>query len=151
MSDAPLSTSRTLLPTPRRRWRSLLLALVIFFCGIIAGGAATVVVIAHRIHTVIRSPEALPERLTTRISQHLGLTSAERERVSTVLEQHQVRLLSIRREVQPRVMTELDAMRADIAAAIDPSRREKWNATYESFVDNWLPPTPASVLPSTQP
>jgi hypothetical protein len=137
------------LPTTSRRplWRTLLLAALIFIAGGITGGAATVIVIVRRLHAVIQTPESLPDRLTARLTRHLGLTEDERARVHATLVKHQVNLLAMRREMQPKVMAELDQIRIDIGAEIDPARRAKLDATYETFIDNFVPPLPATTQP----
>lgn len=136
------------LPTTSRRplWRTLLLAALIFIAGGLTGGAATVIVVARRIHTIVQSPESLPDRLTYRLTRHLGLTEDEQSRVHATLVKHQINLMAMRREMQPKVMAELDQIRIDIGAEIDPARRAKLDATYQSLIDNWMPP-----LPATQP
>jgi hypothetical protein len=139
----------TTLPTSSRRplWRTLLLAALIFIAGGITGGATAAIVIARRIQVVIKSPELLPDRLTSRLTRHLDLTEAEQARVHATLVKHQPRLMELRREMQPKVMAELDQIRIDIGAEIDPSRRAKLDATYESFLDNFVPPLPPTARP----
>jgi hypothetical protein len=55
-------------------------------------------------------------------------------------------LEAIRRDVQPRVVAELDRLEEQIAAVLDQGQREQWHQVFEQLRKTWIP-----LLPKTSP
>ncbi|HVX86834.1 MAG TPA: hypothetical protein VH253_18775 [Phycisphaerae bacterium] len=123
----------------------LLLVCVVFGAGMVVGAGGTIVVITHRLRHLVQHPEELPDRLTARLSARLHLSAQQRQRVHALLVEHQARLTAIRRDVQPQVQRELDALHADIAHTLDAAQKRSWDALYGDLRDNWLPPLPPAA------
>jgi len=127
---------------------SLILALVIFGGGFVVGAGTAVVVAVRRVQHAIHHPEEAPARMTARLKRKLDLTDAQTVRVLAILTERQEAFQAIRREVQPRVLAELEQTRDQIAAALDPPQQAQWRRMYADLRARWLPdppPAPASA------
>lgn len=142
------SNSLTIPPRPRR-WLRLLAALLIFGAGMICGGGLTVMVAVHRIDQAIRHPEEAPARITKYLTRRLDLNPDQAEQVEQLIAARQLRLQNIRREVQPRVESELNELKAQIDHVLTPDQQVKWDQVFDDALDRWLPPPPPA--PATQP
>ena len=128
---------------PRRpRWRMLLLATLIFVSGLIVGGGLTLIRVRHGAMWAIHHPEEAPPRIAAHLRWKLGLSDAQTQQVEQIVRKRQQALQAIRREVQPRVMIELDRVEAEIAATLDDSQRTKWHALFTKLRERWIPPPP---------
>jgi hypothetical protein len=131
------------LPAPRpRRWRSLLLALLIFVSGAIVGGGLTVIRARHGAWWAIHHPEEAPPRIAAHLRWKLGLSDDQTQQVEAIVRKRQQALQAIRREVHPRVMAELDRVEADIDYVLNDSQRAKWHALFTKLRERWIPPLP---------
>lgn len=124
----------------RSRWRGWLIALLIFAGGAAFGAGVTLVVSVRVIQQAIQHPERAPARLTARIAKRLDLSVAQRRQVLQILTQRQRALQQIRREVQPRVETQLSQLDADISTVLDARQQAEWKQMLSSVRENWLPP-----------
>lgn len=138
-------------PKRRRRWVTVLLALVIFGAGFVGGGGTAVLVIVRRVQHTLRHPGEAPRRITRRLQRRLKLTDEQAEKVLAVVTRRQQALLAIRREVQPRVLTEIEGAYADVADLLDDAQRDRWRRIYDSLRSQWLPPLPPPAAPATRP
>jgi hypothetical protein len=135
-------------PTPRRRrWKTWLLALLIFLAGGIVGGVLTAGAIFRSVHRAIAHPEEAPQRITARLSRRLDLTDDQREKVHQIIASRQQSLLEIRRDVQPRVETQLEQLESEIAAVLNAKQQDEWRTMVNTFRNTWLPPV--APLPTT--
>jgi hypothetical protein len=131
------------LPAPRpRRWRSLLLALLIFVSGATVGGGLTLIRVRHGMWWAIQHPEEAPPRIAAHLRGKLGLSDDQTEQVEAIVRKRQRALQAIRREVHPRVMAELDRVEADIDYVLNDSQRAKWHALFAKLCERWIPPLP---------
>ncbi len=123
----------------RCRWRTVLLALLLFGTGFIAGGAVGVAGVVQRAQHNLQHPEEVPPRLTHFLTRKLKLTDAQQTQVQAILTQRQAALLALRQEVLPQVRAELDGAKADIDAVLDAQQRERWQELYAQMSAKWLP------------
>jgi len=134
--------SQPLPPAPRRRWLTVLLLLVIFFSGSVLGGGGMFVFLRNRALHVLHHPEDGPARMANRLRSKLGLSAEQTRQVEEILRQRQLALQAIRREVQPRVVAELNEVERQIAAVLDDAQQEKWHAIFTRLCDTWIPDVP---------
>jgi hypothetical protein len=139
--DRPLPAA---LPAPprRRRWLSLLLTLVVFVSGLILGGGAVGISIRNQLLSAIHHPERQPAVIAARLRRSLRLSPEQTQQVEQILTARQAALDSIRREVQPRVVGELDLVEGQIAEVLDSRQREQWHHSFRQLRESWLPPLP---------
>lgn len=133
------------LPSPcHHRRRKVLVAGLIFLLGVLFGGAMTVGVGVHCLRYAIKHPEAMPARITARLTRKLDLSAEQRTRVGTILEDGQKSLMAIRSEVHPRVQSELDRIADDIADVLNDQQRQQWESLFEKLRQKWAPALPDS-------
>ncbi|HZZ42975.1 MAG TPA: hypothetical protein VFE58_08555 [Tepidisphaeraceae bacterium] len=140
-------TSPTQFPPPlpprrKSRWKIYLLAFILFFGGVLCGTGLTIAVAVHRIRYAIQHPEEAPDRIVWLLRRKLDLTPVQTSTVREILEQHQVRLQAIRRQIYPQIHDEFESFHSDVAAKLDDRQKEKWDHLYRETIDNWLPPPP---------
>lgn len=136
-------------PMPRRRrWRTLLVSLLLVVAGAAIGAALTVLVIVRQVQHRVRHPEEFPPRAAARLQRYLELSDDQTRRVEAILGERQADLQEIRREVQPRVEAEIERIRREIEAVLDPRQAERWNTWLDQKRQTWLPPLPE---PQTRP
>ena len=126
-------------PAAPGRWRSILLAAVIFVSGAVVGAAVTIAVVRHRAQTALRHPEQVPAQLAARIGKRLRLDAGQEAAVSRVLAEHQTALAGLRRRDTPQVAAELDQVRREVAAVLTPEQAARWNRWFEQRRERWLP------------
>jgi alkylated DNA repair dioxygenase AlkB len=127
---------------PRRRWRTILFALLVFIAGMATGGAVTIVSVVHHVREAIHHPERAPERVAKMLKHRLALNETQTAQVQEIARQRQAELESIRREAQPRVMSQLDLFRDQVSHVLDDKQKVRWQAEYRQILENWLPPMP---------
>jgi hypothetical protein len=134
------------------RWRRWLFALLIFLGGAACGAGVSVVVVARIAHHVLMHPEEAPRRIATRLSHRLDLSKEQTAQVEQIIRNRQGGIGEIRRDMQPRIETQLTQLESDIAGVLTPPQQQKWHALVATLRSNWLPPVPtASTTPSTSP
>jgi hypothetical protein len=123
------------------------LALLIFVSGVVVGGGVTLIAVRNRALRAIHHPEEAPPRIAARLRSALALSAEQTRQVETIVRTRQQALQAIRREVQPRVVAELDRVESEIAAVLDAEQRAKWHALFNHLRETWLPPPPGQQEP----
>lgn len=124
---------------PRRRWLTVLLGILIFGAGFASGAGVTIIAAVHRLQYAIHHPEEAPERVASMLQRKFGLDDAQKAQVEAIVKKHQVELVTIRQEFQPRVMTQLEQIRNEIGQVLSESQREKWFKMFDDIRDRWMP------------
>ena len=138
--------------TSASRWRRWLFALLIFLGGVACGAGVAVIVIARVAHHVLTHPEEAPQRIAMRLSHRLDLSKEQTAQVEQIIRNHQGEIGEIRREIQPRIESQLTQLESDIAAVLTPQQQQKWHALVATLRSNWLPPVPVTfTAPTTTP
>ncbi len=127
------------LPPKRKRWRAVLLGLIILICGFAMGSGVTVIVVRKMAH-IIHTPGEAPKRITERMRRKLDLTDAQAAKVQAILTEREKALLGIFREIQPRLRKELERTREDVAAVLDSEQAKKWRERFDYLQNKWVPP-----------
>ena len=133
--------SQATLPKPERHWlKTLLLALLIFGCGFLAGGAVTI----HAIHAAtvrnLSNPGKMPERIAHHMKRWLRLSSEQTASIQKIMEKHQQNMSNIFQPVRPQMEAEFEQTRKDVESVLTPKQAEKWNARFKYLSDKWIPP-----------
>ena len=127
----------------RRSWiKSLILALIVFLAGGVAGGAGTLMFIHRHLGDFIRHPEEAPRKLMPILKRRLGLDEDQAVKIEAVIREHHRKLLEIRYETAPRVRTEIDAIHTEVAEILTPKQRELWDRRMTQLTDFWFPTLP---------
>ncbi len=140
--ETPSSTSEFPLLRRRRPWRSLLLGLIILFCGMLIGAGITVIILQKVVLYAIHHPEEIPNRLTERLRNKLGLTDEQTKNVKAILIERQKAFMALRRATRPKMERELEQLREDVAAILDKNQARKWRKRFDTLRRQWMPPQP---------
>jgi hypothetical protein len=121
-------------PTPKkRRWRVVLLGILILVCGIAIGAGGTAVIMRHMILHAIQHPEKAPQRIIDRVRGKLGISDDQAARIKAILSERQKAIQALRRQVQPQIENELNQAREDVAALLNPEQAEKWRRRFDKI------------------
>src|SRR5262245_39974266 len=133
--------SGEVLPAPpkRRRWVTVLLALLVFGAGMASGSALTISVIVHRLQYVFKHPEGMPGRIVARLENRLGLDETQKTKVEAIVAKRQAAMMDLRREFEPHLMEQLDLLRAEIGELLTEAQRAKWERMFDDLRKRWLP------------
>ena len=125
------------------RWRAVVLSAVLFVSGALVGGGAAVHVLRHEVLRQIQHPDELVSLLGDHLVCKMSLSDEQGRDVRAILARHQAAFRRMRTEVQPRVETQLDALRADVAAALNEKQKAWWTRHFDHVRSTWIPPVPA--------
>ena len=131
-------------PPKRRIMLPVLLALALFLSGAVVGGGATIIAIRSAALAGLHNPEKAPEWISKRLSRLLSLSKEQDEVVLGILRSHFAKLEMMRAENRPRVQTELDAIRKEVADVLTPEQTRKWEAGFDRLRSLWMPAAPSS-------
>jgi DNA-binding NarL/FixJ family response regulator len=133
---------------PRRRWRTALMALVIFLAGAVVGGGLTVVTIVHRVRDALAHPEQAPQRISAHLARSLDLNDEQTQRVRQILTERQRALMALRAQMQPRVQAELELAFEQINQTLNSHQQQRWRRLFDDLTSKWMPAMP---VPATGP
>jgi hypothetical protein len=139
-------TATPVRPAAPSRWRAVALALVIFVSGAVAGAAVSLTLARRATLSALRRPELVPARLAARMRTRLHLTPDQETAVARIIATRQAAWLAVRRSVRPQVEAELEGLRSDVAAVLDPQQALAWNRWFGRLRGRWEPreePLPA--------
>lgn len=135
---------------PRRRWwRSLLVGIAILFCGMLIGSGLTMRVLWNRVTDIVQHPDQLPQRITQRVNRFLDLTPEQQTKVQDILAKRQLSIEALRRQVYPNIQSEMDGLRDDVAAILNPDQARRWKERFEQLRTRWWPPLLPQPAPQT--
>ena len=160
MSAAPNDTSAPVPPAPApappvaiasppprrsRRWLTVLLCVLIFLAGGVAGAGAMALHTVRRVQEAVRHPEVIPERIVARLRRPLGLDAQQELQIRAVLARRQAALLDARAEALARAQPEFEGIESDIAAMLRPEQKDLWSKLYRRFLRDWAPRGPTNA------
>lgn len=134
--NAPIAKPR------RRRLWTLLLALSIFSCGVLVGGGLTFKVITVGYKRSFQEPEVLAEKIIHRMERRLDLNSDQVKQVQGIILEQQKAFQTLRKEFRPRLDSQIEKTRRELAAVLTPEQARKWEKTFARIQRFWLPPLP---------
>jgi len=138
-------------PARRRPWTTLILAIVIFVGGFVAGAGVTVIAVVGSLQQAIHHPEKAPRRITRTLRKRLRLTPAQTRKVLAIVTDSQQEFLAIRREMHPRVVAELNQTYGQIAEVLSTPQKARWRRLFAQLRATWLPDPPPPRRPATAP
>lgn len=138
---APAVPVPAAVPRKRRRWlANILLGLLIFACGAVTGGGVALRVAWDRVSTTLRHPEEAPAKATQRLTRMLRLDEKQSAEVRAILERRFEAIGALRREIGPRVDTELQSIRDEVSAVLHPDQVQRWTRIYDNLRPRMFPP-----------
>jgi len=141
-------------PRRRRRWLRVLLWLIVFGSGFVAGTGMTLIGVRKGLLEAVHHPETMPKKVAQRLRRPLHLSDEQVGRIEQILRDRQQSLQQIRIRVQPEVEAELDVIDREISQVLDDHQRVQWQKLFQQLRSTWLPPPPvpdASATPEASP
>lgn len=120
-------------PTPSRTKSTIATAIVVvlvtFFAGFVAGGAADRVYL-FRTHQLLprRMVDAGARHIVARLDHELSLTPEQRTQVEQIVERGRARMDAVMSNVRPQMRQQIDATNAEIEKILTPEQRTKFAA-----------------------
>ncbi len=127
---------------PRRRLRPILLALVIFICGVLVGGGLSFKVVTAGYKRAFQDPDFLAEKIVHRMERRLDLSSDQVKRVREIILEQQRAFQNLHKEFRPRLASQIEKTRRELAKVLTPEQARKWERTFVRMQRFWLPPLP---------
>lgn len=138
---APIQSVGPVAPPMRHRrwWRTILLGSLILVCGIVIGVGGTILAGRHIMMRFMHHPENLPGRITARIQRTLRLSEDQTQKVGVIVARHAKVIQKLRQEIHPRVTEQLDQLREEVAAELNPRQQAEWRKRF-TWLQGFLPP-----------
>ncbi len=130
----------------KRRWRAIVLGLVILVSGFLLGAGASAVYCWKMLH-IIQTPGAAAEKITKRLRWKLGLSEQQTEEVRTILIDREKAITSIFREITPQLRGELKRTREGVAVVLNPAQAKRWRKHFGRMQRMWFPGMDAKESP----
>jgi len=142
VSNVQTRSPSSLFRPRRRRWLTVLLAMILLVSGGIIGSGVTIFVvhrvILHRLH----HPEEFPAIAANRLRRHLDLTDEQTQSAETIFRNRLAAVHDIRREFHPQLKAEFDLIQKEIGGILNPEQAELWNSHFDKLRETWMPTTP---------
>ncbi len=128
-------------PRRRRLW-TILLALIIFICGVLVGGGLSFKIVTAGYKRAFQDPDFLAEKITRRMERRLDLNSEQVRQVREIILEQQKEFQSLHKEVRPRLDSQIEKTRKELAKVLTREQAQKWEKTFARIQRFWLPPLP---------
>ena len=128
-------------PRRRRLW-TILIFLGIFFCGVLTGGGVAFKVISEGYKRSFQDPEILAEKIIRRMERRLDLNSDQVTKAREIILEQQRALHALRKEFRPRLDSQIEKTRRELAAVLTPEQARNWEKGFGRIQRFWLPPLP---------
>jgi Spy/CpxP family protein refolding chaperone len=114
----------------------------IFLGGLVITAVIGFSVVSHAGH-YFSSPMGLGHMYRLNLlSEELGLTADQRAALKEIVLEQQKAFQSLHREFRPRLDTQLEKTRKELARVLTPEQAQKWERTFVRMHRFWLPPLP---------
>ena len=130
-------------PRRRRLW-TILLALAIFSCGVLVGGGLTFKVITVGYKRSFQEPEVLAEKIIHHMERRIDLNGDQVKQVRGIILEQQKAFQALRKEFRPRLDSQIEKTRRELAAVLTSEQARKWEKTFARIHRFWLPPLPGA-------
>jgi len=128
-------------PRRRRVW-TVLLALIIFICGVLVGGGVSFKIVTAGYKRAFQEPGFLAEKIIRRMERRLELNSDQVKQVRAIILEQQKAFQTLHKEFRPRLDSQIEKTRRDLAKVLTPEQAQKWEKTFARIQRFWLPPLP---------
>jgi hypothetical protein len=128
-------------PRRRRSW-TILLALIIFICGVLVGGGLSFKFVIAGYKRAFQDPDFLAEKIIRRMERRLDLSSDQVKQVREIILEQQKALQSLRKEFRPRLDSQIENTRKELGKVLTPEQAQKWEKIFARIQRFWLPPLP---------
>jgi hypothetical protein len=110
----------------KRRWKLVLLGLIILFCGMVIGAGITFHMGSVMIFRAMGPGDGMAERIAKRIDRDLGLTEAQRTQVAEIVARRVSAFKRLLTEIYPRIKGQVTLLHDEIAPILTEEQKLKW-------------------------
>lgn len=128
-------------PRRRRLW-TILLALIIFICGVLVGGGLSFKIVTVGYKRAFQEPDVMAEKIIRRMERRLDLTGDQVKQVREIVREQQKAFHALHKEFRPRLDSQIEKTRRELAKVLTPEQAQKWEKTFARIQRFWLPPLP---------
>lgn len=122
----------------KKRWRAILLGLIILASGVLLGAGVTAVYVHKMVH-IIQTPGEAPKRITNRLRWKLNLSDQQAERIQAIFVEREKALTAIFHEISPRLREQVKRTREEVSAVLNPDQAKTWNRHFDRMQRRWFP------------
>jgi hypothetical protein len=126
----------------RRRFWTILLALIIFICGVLVGGGLSFKIVTAGYKRAFQDPGFLAEKIIRRMERRLDLSGDQVKQVREIVLEQQKAFQSLHKEFRPRMDGQIEKTRRDLSEVLTPEQVQKWEKSFARIQRFWLPPLP---------
>lgn len=119
-------------PPKKRRWKVILLGLVILFCGMIIGGGLTLHIGHLMIFHALNPGDEMASHISRRIDRKLDLTETQRSQVNQIVDRRVAAFKEILNEAYPQIQEQIQLMHDEVDRVLTEKQKVKW----EEHIDN---------------
>ena len=117
----------------KRRWKLVLLGLVILFCGMVIGAGITFHLGNAMMFHALSPGSEMAERVMKRIERDLDLTDDQRPRVAEIVVHRVSELKSIFMDASIRINEQFMLLHDEVAQIISEEQKLKWEKHYKKM------------------
>jgi hypothetical protein len=126
----------------RRSLWTILLALIIFICGVLVGGGLSFKIVTAGYKRAFQEPDFLAGKITSRMERRLDLNSDQVKQVRVIILEQQKAFQSLHKEFRLRLDSQIEKTRKELAMVLTEEQAQKWEKTFARIQRFWLPPLP---------
>ncbi len=131
IKESPVNTP----PQTRKknRWKSVLLGLVILFCGMVIGAGITFHAGNVMMFRAISPGGEMAERVTKHIDRDLDLTDEQRSQVAKIVAHRVSAFKNILIDAYARIKEEFESLHDEVAPILTEEQKLKWEKHYKKI------------------
>jgi len=139
-----------------RPWVGLLMLMVIFVSGGLAGWGISAILPAESVLRGKRSMTEYRDRMTKELASELDLDRDKTEKVREAIQELMDYYIEISKIIEPQKELSMEVFRRDVHDLLDADQHDKWEEIWGSLYERWLrkpppPRPPADSVPATRP
>ncbi len=122
-------------------WVQVLVLLVVFIAGGVAGSMVTTRVIHSRMEDYRQQAPIFSEDIVMRLRMRLALSDEQAIDVQKIIEKRHAKMVEYRSEGSQKMHTEFDAMVEEVADVLDELQAQRWRGIADHVRRTYLPVT----------
>ena len=115
-----------------KNWKSILLLMLVFCAGIVAGVVGTRVVVRQAVQQAIVHPERMQVSMERNLTRKLQLDNDQQAKLHVILTDTRHQLADLRKQFQPQTATILHDTDQKISLLLTPEQQTRYDKIKES-------------------
>lgn len=145
MTDTDTTADTPSLPLAKRHrralpwWAQVVVLLVVFIAGGVAGSMTTARVIHSRMEEYRQQAPIFSKDIVMRLRMRLTLSDEQATKVQEIIERQHSKMIQCRNEGSQKMHVEFDAMVEEVADALDEFQTQQWYSISNYVRQTYLP------------